>query len=160
MSYLDGFNQSSQPQQAYTFKVEYRSPDYWSASLSATYLRDIFIDPNPIRRTNTLSQAIFENTNPDFEGLSPAEITSQLVAQERFDPVFTLDLFVRKSWKIRDHNLAAYLSVSNLLDDRNIITSGFEQLRFDYNGLDPNRFAPRYFYAFGRNYNLGVTYSL
>jgi len=158
ISYLQNFNQRGMPQVANSFQVEYRSPKFWSISLNANYFHDIYIDANPVRRTPLLSQAVEQVTSiKDYEGLSAQELLEELVSQEELDPVFTLDLFARKSFRIKGkYTLSLTAAVSNILDNRNIRTSGFEQLRFDYEGLDPDRWATRYFYSFGRNFNVGA----
>ena len=158
ISYLQNFNQRGMPKIANSFTVEYRSPKYWSVSLSANYFQDIFIDANAVRRTPLLSSAVDVQTGAkDYQGLPSDELIQQLVNQERLDPVFTVDLFARKSFRIKGkYNLSLTASVSNLLDNRDLRTSGFEQLRFDYENLDPNRWATRYFYSFGRNFNVGA----
>ena len=48
------------------------------------------------------------------------------------------------------------VGVSNILDNRNFITGGYEQLRFDYETKDVDRFPSRYYYAFGRNYFINL----
>ena len=158
ISYLQNFNQRGTPKVASSFSIEYRSPKYWSISLTASYFRDIFIDANAVRRTPLLSTAVDDLTSSKgFEELSSEDLIADLVAQEKLDPVFTLDLFARKSFRIKGkYTLSLTASVSNLLDDRDLRTSGFEQLRFDYENLDPNRWATRYFYSFGRNFNVGA----
>ena len=59
---------------------------------------------------------------------------------------------------------AVYLSlsggVSNLLNDKNIISGGYEQLRFDFDTHDPNKFPAKYYYAYGPNYFISATIRL
>jgi len=49
------------------------------------------------------------------------------------------------------------VGVNNILNNQNIITGGFEQLRFDFNDRNINKFPPRLFYAYGANYFASVT---
>lgn len=78
--------------------------------------------------------------------------------QQRLDDQLTVDLFAGKSWMIkRRYRIAANLSVSNVLDNREFRVGGFEQLRYDR--MDPNRFPPKYSYLFGRNYFAMITFS-
>jgi hypothetical protein len=53
--------------------------------------------------------------------------------------------------------LALNAGVNNILNNKSIITGGFEQLRFDVENKDVNKFPPRLFYAFGLNYFLSAT---
>ncbi|HEY6978311.1 MAG TPA: hypothetical protein VH396_18565, partial [Chitinophagaceae bacterium] len=47
--------------------------------------------------------------------------------------------------------------INNLLNNRDMITGGYEQLRFDFDTRDPNQFPPKYYYGYGINYFLSVT---
>ncbi|MBW7951594.1 MAG: hypothetical protein H3C56_03330 [Chitinophagaceae bacterium] len=50
------------------------------------------------------------------------------------------------------------LGINNLLNNKNIISGGFEQLRFDYADKNINKFPPKYYYAYGLNYFASVTF--
>jgi hypothetical protein len=47
--------------------------------------------------------------------------------------------------------------VSNLLNNTKIIAYGYEQLRYDFTGNNPNMFPNKYLYAMGINFFLNVT---
>ncbi len=159
-SYLNNFNISGIPQIANTMELRYQNPNFWSVSLTASYFDDIYIEANPVRRTEELTQAIINVTDtPEYEGLPSDDLLTSIVEQEKFDSFFKVDIFARKSWKIGDYSLAANATVENLLNSRDIVTGGFEQFRFDLEGLDTQRWAPRYFYAFGLTYRAGITLS-
>jgi hypothetical protein len=46
--------------------------------------------------------------------------------------------------------------ISNLLDNQNIITGGYEQLRFDFKEREINKFPNKYYYSYGLNYSLSA----
>ena len=48
------------------------------------------------------------------------------------------------------------LGVNNILDNRNIVSGGFEQLRFDFAEKNTNKFQDRKFYAYGTNFFASV----
>jgi hypothetical protein len=48
------------------------------------------------------------------------------------------------------------MGVNNLLNNTGIISGGFEQLRFDFQNRDINKFPPRRFFGFGLNYFASV----
>ena len=89
----------------------------------------------------------------------------QLLDQERLPDAFTFDLSAGKSLLLskyskripRNTYLYLNLGISNLLDNRNIRTSGFENLRYDYSGGVTGKFAPKYFYAYGRNFFINLS---
>ena len=82
----------------------------------------------------------------------------ELLDQEKLDDGLTLDVFAMKSWMIqRKYRIALNVSVSNLLDEKDIITGGFEQLRVDFH--DPGKFPAKYSYMYGRTYYAMLTFS-
>ncbi|MBK9017165.1 MAG: TonB-dependent receptor [Saprospiraceae bacterium] len=146
IAYLKNFYVPSTPQTAYSGTLEYRSPNFWSASVTLNYFDRNYIDVNPYRRT---TDAVFGDELGDAT-------YNRKVDQERLPSAYTVDLFANKSWKINDDvffNLT--LGVTNLLN-ASFRTGGFEQLRFNRadfdNGIDV--FAPKYFYAYGANFFL------
>ncbi len=150
--YLKGYNIGGIPQVAGMFEVEYQNPNFWSVGLSANYFDEIYIDPNPDRRTSAAVEGVSKIENPD--------LWNAILGQEKYDPGLTLDLSARKSFKVGDSFLYVNLFVTNILNTRDFKTGGFEQLRFDFLGKDVNRFAPRYYYAYGTTYMLMLSYRI
>lgn len=69
-----------------------------------------------------------------------------------------------KAYEINDKStfLVFNLGINNLLNNKNIITGGFEQLRYDQQQIaaDPvqvGKFPPRLFYAYGLNFFASAT---
>jgi hypothetical protein len=48
------------------------------------------------------------------------------------------------------------MGINNILNNENIVTGGFEQLRFDFANKNTQKFPDRRFYAFGLNYFTSV----
>lgn len=142
--YIKNFYVSGTPQKAYSIGLKYQGPKNWFGNLSANYFDDIWIDFNPERRT----EGAIENLGIDDPKIE--EITRQIKA----DAQFTIDASIGKSWKIKDYYINLNASVSNILDNQNLITSGYEQMRFDYENKNINKFPPKYYYGFGRTYFL------
>ena len=140
------------PQKAYSLGLSYNSPKYWWIEVNANYFDDIYLSFNPARRT---SDAII-GLEPD----SPygAEQIKEITQQEKLASQYTVDLSGGKSWKFGDYYLSIYANVSNLLDNQEFITGGYEQLRFDYENQDVNKFAPVYYYMWGRTYMIILTF--
>ncbi len=109
-----------------------------------------YLDMNPLYRTE-MSAA-----GPDGI-VTPMEV-EYMASQEKFDPVFLLNLSVGKSWYIqRKYNFGFSLNVNNILNSRNVRTGGYEQTRLiDKSGERYYRFDPRYFYMSGINYMLNL----
>ncbi len=139
--YQKNFYIPGTPQQAYSFGLRYNSPKFWFANVSVNLFNEMYLDFNPDRRTAAAVEPITYGSD---------EWTTT-INQERLDPQVTMDLFGGKSWRF-DYKYYIYLTVgvSNALNNRQFITGGFEQLRFD--GEDINKFPNRYYYAYGINY--------
>ncbi len=142
--YLKNYKVTGSPQKAFTVGLDYNSPKFWFATINLNYFDDIYINTNPDRRTEAGVEGVDRDENP--------ELWNQIIAQEKVDGQFTLDIFGGKSFKFGDYFVNLTLGVSNILNNTDFITNGFEQLRFDYETKDVNRFQNRYYYSFGTNY--------
>ncbi|MEO1257808.1 MAG: hypothetical protein AAFZ15_03395 [Bacteroidota bacterium] len=145
--YIKNFYVPSTPQTALSGGLDYRSPKFWSLSVTVNYFNHNYIDFSPERRT---ADAVF--------GLEQdSEFYNDVVNQEAIPSAFTVDLFGYKSWRIKyDMFFSMTLGVTNLLNAE-VIQGGFEQLRFeqaDVQATGINVFPPRYFYAYGTNFFL------
>ena len=79
------------------------------------------------------------------------------MAQERVKPQFTLDASVAKSWRIKRDSMGLSLKVTNLTNNKNLVTSLSEQHRFDYS--THNAFPNKCYYAQGITFALGFNYT-
>ncbi len=159
--YFKNYRIPSTPQNAYNAGLFYRSPKYWYISLSANYFDNMWIDPAEPRRTKEAFMDV-DVTDPKV-----VNFYNSLVKQEKFDPQFTLDFFggwsKRLSRKYYINNQPSYLvfnlGVSNLLNNTNIRSGGFEQARYDATTTyNPNKFPNKYYYAYGLNYYASVMF--
>lgn len=151
--YSENYRVPLTPQEAYSFGFTYRSPKFWFVSLTGNYFDEMWLEMNPIRRTYPAIESI---------EVKSAEWHS-IIDQTKFAPKYTVDFFGGYSWKLPHtyiNKKPVYLSlnagVNNILNNKDIITGGYEQLRFDFDTRDPNQFPPKYYYAFGVNYFLSV----
>ncbi len=146
--YLKNFMVGGMPQTAASVGIKYNSPKYWFVGLNVNYFDDIYLSLNPDRRT---ADAV--------EGLIPEDPQwDQLIKQEHLDKAYTLNMFCGKSWKIKDYYINLNLSINNLLDNNNFIIGGFEQYR--YNPRNVDKFPPKYFYLYGRNFFLNLSFRI
>jgi hypothetical protein len=152
--YSENFRVAGTPQNAYSFGITYRSPKFWFLSLTANYFDEMWLAFNPIRRTYPAVESI-DQKSPQW---------NSIIDQTKFDPQHTVDFYGGYSWRLRKTYIekrAVYLvfsaGINNILNNKNIITGGYEQLRFDFDTRDPNQFPPKYYYGYGINYFLSVT---
>ena len=150
--YAKNFKINGTPQSAFSLGLNYNSPHYWFANLNLNYFRDSYLDFNPIRRTEEAVQGILKD-----EFLTR---WNSIIEQEKLEPQFTLDFFGGKSFKFNDYFLYLNLGVNNILNNREFITGGYEQLRYNFEDKDPETFPSRYFYAYGTNYYVSLSFRM
>lgn len=146
--YWDGYRVGGMPQTAMSLGARYQSPKFWSVGGNLNYFGDIYLDPNPDRRT---SEAVSGLVTDDPQW-------NKLIDQPKLDDGVTLDIFATKSWMYKKkYRIALNASVSNVFDNQDLITGGFEQLRFDTQ--NPDKFPAKYGYMFGRTFFAMLTFS-
>lgn len=146
--YLKNYKIGGMTHTAASAGVRYNSPKYWFIGINGNYFDDIYMDVNPDRRTENAVENLIV-TDPQWE---------QILDQEKLSPGFTIDMFAGKSWRIgRTYSLSLNVSMNNLLNVKDFSIGGFEQLRYDPN--DPDKFASRYFYLYGRTYFANIAFS-
>lgn len=154
--YSDNFRIPSTPQEAYSLGLTYRSPDFWFVSVTGNYYNQSWLSFNPIRRTYSA-----------IEGIPYKEETwNSIIDQTKFDEQFVLNFFggyskrLPKKFNINGKRtfLVFNVGVNNILDNQNINTGGFEQLRFDDVNNDINKFPPKLFYMQGINYFISAAF--
>ncbi len=153
--YSQDYRVGGTPQEAYSLGLNYRSRKYWYVSLTGNYFAKMWMDINPIRRTAAAVDGVQEN--------SP--LWHSILDQQQLSNQHTLDFFGGYSWKLPKSwglKKASFLvfnaGVSNILNNKTIITGGYEQLRYDFMEKDINKFPSKYYYAYGINYFMSLTY--
>lgn len=155
-AYIKDYYLSVGPQTATTLGLNYRSKKYWYANVNFNYVDRSYISINPSRRTAEAVDGL------EYEG----ELYNKILEQEKLPSAFTIDIFMGKSfalykWNNKLFKYGTYLyinfGINNVLNNTNVMTGGYEQLRFDQAGRNPDRFKSKYFYGFGANYFLNVS---
>ncbi len=144
--YLKNYYVGGAPQTIYSAGLRYNSPKFWFAGLSANYFDNAYLEPNPDNHTK---EAMSRYAEGDIR-------IDKLLVQKKLDPGLTLDFFSGKSWRVKDGLLLLNVSVNNILNQRDVISWGFEQLRTDLR--DPDRFPAKYAYMYGTTYFVSLTY--
>ncbi|HMQ47897.1 MAG TPA: TonB-dependent receptor [Saprospiraceae bacterium] len=148
--YSENFYVDDSPQEAYTFGLQYRPKGFWFAYLNVNYFDGMYVDFSPIRRS---IDAVI-NLDPT------SDTFTEIIEQEKLDAALTVDLSLGKSFKFGDLFMVINIGISNLLDNQDFITGGYEQLRFDVRERDVDAYPSRYFYNYGRNYFVNLSLSL
>jgi hypothetical protein len=143
--YLQNYKIGGMPQSAASVGLKYSGKKYWFIGANFNYFMDIYLDPNPDRRTEE-AVANFVKTDPQYE---------QTIQQTKLDTGYNVSMFVGKSFKIDKYFLNINLNINNLTNNTNFVSGGFEQLRFDPQNI--GKFPPRLGYMYGLNYFVMAT---
>src|SRR5690606_33629028 len=123
---IEGYKVAGTPQKAFSAGLRYNSPKFWWLGVTGNYLMDQYLDFSALNKTPRL----YYNpvTGDNYEGATP-EVIAALTAQKKFDDQFMLNANAGKSFLLGKYRMGLSLSVSNILNNRNYVTGGFEQGR-------------------------------
>ncbi|MCL2412868.1 MAG: TonB-dependent receptor [Bacteroidales bacterium] len=146
--YFDGFFVSGTPQLSSMIGIEYRARQGWWVGADLAYYDFAFIDMNPRRRM------------ADVEVNLSSEQHANMTQQKMFTPGFVLNANFGNWWSLqnRRYQLGVMFSVSNILNNQNMQSGGFEQARLRHDRINDryHPFAPRLFYMPGTSFFLNV----
>ncbi|MCZ2101092.1 MAG: TonB-dependent receptor [Chitinophagales bacterium] len=149
--YIENYYVSGTPQVAGTVGVSYRSSKYWTFNLNVNGFSSNYLSFNPDRRT--------EEGVKDVYAYGESTLFHTIIDEVKLKDNFTVDAGIGKSIRFPNRSyLRINLNIGNLLNNKNFITGGFEQYRYDFENKNIDKFPPRYFYAYGLNYTLGIAY--
>jgi len=143
------------PQSGYSLGVEYRNPKFWWVGVSGNYLADNYIDMSAYRRTS--------NVFDGYAGPITEEGLANVFKQTKTSDEFMLNLNVGYSKRIGKYYALISANVNNILDNKDYITGGFEQLRLgSYTNAQNSSYrtlmGPKYWYGIGRSYFVNLIF--
>lgn len=157
--YWKDYHVESTPQTAVNLGLSLRTSKNLFASVDCNYYNAMYLSMNPLYRTDkALTGRIFDS-NTAAENLAAVK---EMTAQERFDDAFVLNASIGKMWYIvnRKYTIGISLDVKNILNNQDIRTGGYEQMRLseDESGTVSkyNRFDSKYFYMLGTTYYMNI----
>ncbi len=174
-AFLKNYRAFSAPERAYSIGLEYRNPKFWWIGADMNIMTHRFLNVSALLRTESF--IIDPDTGLGYEGATE-ESVRDLLRQERLEDMYVMNIRGGKSWRVSNKNrntIGLFASLNNALGKR-YRTGGFEQARkatfealsqdaqphLDENGnliANTRTFGPRYFYSFGRNFFVNLTYN-
>ena len=165
--YNKGMRDNGTPLTAASLGVNYHQ-NGWFLSLNCNYYDRIYLSYSPnyrYRKSIEIRKQIMSQRGIEImdENNEPRE---SALSQAKGHGGFMLDGSIGRSIYLKHGSLSINLSLTNILNNRNIVTGGFEQSRSDYSGDKDNVKSRAYafsknpykFYAFGTNGMLNLTY--
>ena len=145
VAYLKDYHVSSGPETVASLGVKYNSPKYWWVSLNANYMANMYFDVNPYNHTE---EGMLHYAQGDIR-------IEDVLRQTPMKDAFTLDFYGGFSKRYKGYYFLVNVSVNNLLNNKNTILYGYEQLRFNAN--NPDMFPDKYSYMYGTNFFVSIT---
>ena len=157
-AYIKNYYLSAGSQTTCVAGINYHPKRDFYVNVNFNYFDRNYVEINPNRRT-IAATGLYPVGSPQWH---------EVLDQEELPAAFTVDLKAGKKFQLsrmskavsrhsKNAVLDVYGSIGNLLNNTNVINSGYEQLRFDYTYHNPDKFANKYIYAYGINYSITVS---
>lgn len=151
-SYMDGCRIGGAPQASASAFLTYFASRGWVASCGVNYAGLRYVEPSFVRRTERVLR----------QGSASQEIYAQFLSQQRLDDTMTVDASVSRWFRVGQSRLSLTLSVRNLLNNRDVVYSGYESSRIRHYRSGANTiYAPQddiLTYAYPRTYYCVVSW--
>ena len=154
--YLKNFYVGSTPQECYTIGFNYAGPHMWFFEVNGSWMNRSYIDLSPVRHEKIDNLWTTASSEEELQ----AKI-KEIAKQEKLNEALVINLSLGKVFYLsRSASLNLNLNISNLLDNRNIQTGGYQQGRFDYKNFTTSKYPNKYYYAQGIKvfFNAGVRF--
>jgi hypothetical protein len=154
--YSQNFRVEGTPQEAYNIGISYQSRGAFYCNLSGNYFTQQWLSFNPLRRTYSAMENVTEGS----------EQWNRIINQTLVPDQYTVDLSAGTSARLKlfhskqRQTLLFNININNLLNKQDIVSSGYEQLRFDADTKNTDKFPPKYFYAMGLNFSASLSLRL
>ncbi|WP_317898486.1 TonB-dependent receptor plug domain-containing protein [Aurantibacillus circumpalustris] len=147
--YLKNYKLGNSPQLVSALGYRFMGKKFWSLGVCLNYFDKIYVEPNPDRRTTEAAGKFQDNEK---------ELAQKIIGQEQIPSYFVLNVNTSKSYRIhKRYSLNLNASINNLLNTKNTITGGYEQLRWDQQQV--SKFPNKYVYMTGTTYMLIINFS-
>ena len=163
--YWKGYYVESTPQFAVNVGLDFRGPKNWFASVNFNYYDKLYLSMNPAYRTDNAikpyMQVLANTSSTPEQQIWAATEMQAMRAEEELGHAYTLAASLGKNWYIkRKYTLGFSAEVKNILNNQNIKTGGYEQMRMrKVRGMMPGQTNPsttyythfdaKYFYMLG-----------
>lgn len=153
-AYIKNFYVAGTPQQAYSLGLDWAAPHAWYFNLNGTWMGDSYVSLAPSRHVASNIKGIAAVSADE------ADFNQKLAAfnlQEKLKNAFVLNFSVGKFIRLqRGLSMNVNLNINNLLNNKNIQTSGFQSARIDTRNYTTTRYPNKYYYAQGIRIFLNV----
>lgn len=143
--YLKNYHVGGTPQTAVNIGLDWAAPKMWFFNINASWMGNAYVNQSPVRH-----EALTDlwTVYPDAESLTQA--VRDITAEDKLNDAFTVNVSVGKVINIgRNTSLNLNVNVDNLLNNKNIMTYGYQQGRFDYKDFNRMKYPNKYYFSQG-----------
>lgn len=154
--YLKNFYVSGTPQECYTIGFNYAAPHMWFFEVNGSWMNRSYIELSPVRHESIDDLWKIADSQEALQNK-----INEITRQDKLNEALVINMSIGKViYLSRSSSLNINLNLSNLLDNKNIQTGGYQQGRFDYKNYDMSKYPNKYYYAqgFKMYLNLGVRF--
>lgn len=143
--FLRNYYVGGTPQVAFNVGIDYQAPKMWFFNVNGSWMGDSYVMLAP-NHHEALPELWTQYT--DYADLAKA--VEDLSGQDKLKNAFVLNLSVGKVVYLnRKLSLNFNLNIDNVLNNRNVMTYGYQQGRFDYKNYTGDKYPNKYSYAQG-----------
>jgi hypothetical protein len=128
----------------------------WFFEINGSWLGDAYVDLSPIRHEAMPNLWTVCETMEQYESK-----LKEITHQERLKDAFVLNASIGKVIYLnRTASLNFNVNLNNILNNRNIMTGGYQQGRFDYTNYTTSKYPNKYYFTQGFKIyvNMGVRF--
>ena len=143
--YMKNYHIGGTPQTAFNVGLDWAAPRMWFFNINASWMGNAYVNQSPIRH-----EALTDlwTMYPDPEALAAA--VREITAEDKLNNAFTLNASVGKLIYLnRSMSLNINVNVDNILNNKNIMTYGYQQGRFDYSDFNRMKYPNKYYFSQG-----------
>jgi hypothetical protein len=142
--YLKNFYVAGTPQEAYSVSINWNAPHQWYFTLKGTWLNRSYVQLSYVRHEEMPDLWTKYNTEAELE-----DALRQISTQEKLNEAFVVGASIGHSFRIHRIPFSINVNIDNLLNNKNIMTSGMQQGRFDRQEYTTTKWPNKYYFAQG-----------
>ncbi len=143
--YLKNYYVGGTPQTAFNIGLDWQAPKRWFFGINGSWMGDSYVNLAPNHHE------MLPDLWTQYEDLPSLEQgIRDLAGQDKLKNAFVLNISIGKLVYInRKVSMNFNLNIDNVLNNRDIMTYGYQQGRFDYKNYDASKYPNKYSYAQG-----------
>ncbi len=156
-AYIKNYYLGVGPQTVGTLGFNYRPKNGMFVNVNFNYFDRDYVSINPGKRVSEAADLVPVNSPEWHKIFDQEKLPAAFIVDLRLGKTFQLSRMSKMVSKV-SHNSTLTITggINNLLNNTNYIASGYEQLRYDFTNINPNKFGNYYIYGYGMNFIVNI----